>query len=104
MSAPDDSLSEVLINDLRLAWAANYGTMAAFTVLVYDIILTSGHEITYIWRAKWSFPTIVYLIIRYYGLAILAFTVFVLTRTSNSPQVWITTFRIPRSNMVRLKT
>ncbi|KAF8328500.1 hypothetical protein F5887DRAFT_1007455 [Amanita rubescens] len=26
MSAPDDSLSEVLINDLRLAWAANYGT------------------------------------------------------------------------------
>jgi hypothetical protein len=64
MSASDDSLSEVLIDDLRLAWTANYGTsglqldsslpcvlnsinaVAAFTVLVYDIILTSGHEVS----------------------------------------------------------
>ena len=65
MSVPsDDSLSEVLIDDLRLAWTANYGTgglqldsslprvlnlinaVAAFTVLVYDIILTSGHEVS----------------------------------------------------------
>lgn len=64
MSVPsDDSLSEVLIDDLRLAWTANYGTgglqldssfprvlnsidsVAAFTVLVYDIILTSGREV-----------------------------------------------------------
>jgi hypothetical protein len=65
MSVPlDDSLSEVLIDDLRLAWRANYGTgglqldsslpfvlnpinaVAAFTVLVYDIILTSGREVS----------------------------------------------------------
>ena len=64
MSASVDSLSEVLIDDLRLAWTANYGTgglqldsslplvlnsinaVAAFTVLVYDIILTSGHEVS----------------------------------------------------------
>ncbi len=65
MSVPsDDSPSEVLIDDLRLAWTANYGTgvlqldsslprvlnsinaVAAFTVLVYDTILTSGREVS----------------------------------------------------------
>ncbi len=65
MSVPsDNSLSEVLINDLRLARTANYGSgrlqldsslprvlnsinaVAAFTVLVYDIIITSGREVS----------------------------------------------------------
>ncbi|KAF8726557.1 hypothetical protein AX14_007711 [Amanita brunnescens Koide BX004] len=69
-------LPEIEIDALRLVWTANYAVVAACSLLVYDIILTSGREITYIWRAKWSFPKIVYLILRYYGAGFLAFITF----------------------------
>ncbi|KAF8348474.1 hypothetical protein F5887DRAFT_950244 [Amanita rubescens] len=76
MSVPsDDSLSEVLIDDLRLAWRANYGT---------DYVYMEVKSFEFDIASRWSFPKIVYLFIRYYGLANLA--------TSNSLQVWITPF------------
>ncbi|KAG1794582.1 uncharacterized protein HD556DRAFT_1527032 [Suillus plorans] len=45
-----------------------YWTVAAGVVVVYDWVLTLGQEIELIWRQRWSFMTLLYLIIRYIGI------------------------------------
>ncbi|KJA22013.1 hypothetical protein HYPSUDRAFT_87646 [Hypholoma sublateritium FD-334 SS-4] len=44
----------------------NYVSLSAITVLVYDTILLFGDEVTLIWSAAWSFPKVLYIILRYY--------------------------------------
>jgi len=51
----------------------NYSNAAALTLLVYDIFLTMGKEVTYIWGARWSIPKALYLFGRYYGVCYLTF-------------------------------
>jgi len=41
----------------------------AASVLLYDIVLTANDEITYIWSSKWTFPKLLYIWLRYFGLA-----------------------------------
>ncbi|KAJ7040722.1 hypothetical protein C8F04DRAFT_225840 [Mycena alexandri] len=50
----------------------NYSNAAALTVLVYDIFLTLGKEVTYIWGSRWSIPKTLYLFGRYYGVCYLS--------------------------------
>ncbi|KAG2086588.1 uncharacterized protein F5147DRAFT_76054 [Suillus discolor] len=45
-----------------------YWMIAAGVVVVYDWVLTLGQEIELIWRQRWSFMTVLYLLIRYLGL------------------------------------
>ncbi|KAG2114872.1 hypothetical protein BD769DRAFT_1488686 [Suillus cothurnatus] len=35
---------------------------------MYDWVLTLGQEIELIWRQRWSFITVLYLVIRYIGI------------------------------------
>lgn len=42
--------------------------IAAGVVVVYDWVLTLGQEVELIWRQRWSFMTVLYLLIRYVGL------------------------------------
>ncbi|KAG2101138.1 hypothetical protein BD769DRAFT_1508479 [Suillus cothurnatus] len=35
---------------------------------MYDWVLTLGQEIELIWRQRWSFMTVLYLVIRYIGI------------------------------------
>jgi len=53
---------------LRSLQLLNYVSLSAITVLVYDAILLFGDEVTLIWSAAWSFPKVLYIIIRYYPL------------------------------------
>ncbi|KAG2114270.1 uncharacterized protein F5147DRAFT_21063 [Suillus discolor] len=46
----------------------SYWTVATGVVVVYDWVLTLGQEIELIWRKRWSFMTLLYLIIRYIGI------------------------------------
>ncbi|KAG2109091.1 hypothetical protein BD769DRAFT_107983 [Suillus cothurnatus] len=45
-----------------------YYIVAAGVMLVYDWVLTFGQEIELIWRQRWSFMTMLYLILRYIGI------------------------------------
>lgn len=54
-----------MINSFRLS---SYFTFASSTALIYDWVLTFGEEVELIWRQRWSFVTLLYLIIRYVGI------------------------------------
>ncbi|KAG1801029.1 uncharacterized protein HD556DRAFT_1439021 [Suillus plorans] len=46
----------------------SYWTVAAGVMVVYDWVLTLGQEIELIWRQRWSFMTVLYLVVRYIGI------------------------------------
>jgi len=48
-------------------------SIAALAWLAYDIALTFEQELEFIWKAQWSFPKILYVLARYYGLFNLAY-------------------------------
>ncbi|KAG1798444.1 uncharacterized protein HD556DRAFT_1525515 [Suillus plorans] len=55
----------LLVNSNRFSV---YWMIAAGVVVVYDWVLTLGQEIELIWGQRWSFMTVLYLLIRYVGL------------------------------------
>ncbi|KDR66448.1 hypothetical protein GALMADRAFT_273556 [Galerina marginata CBS 339.88] len=67
-------------------YVVSYVWFSGLTILTYDTILTFPREVTYIWRRKRSFPTILYLILRYWGLvvAVLCTCVYSTVQTSVS--------------------
>ncbi|KAG1799730.1 uncharacterized protein HD556DRAFT_61169 [Suillus plorans] len=46
----------------------SYWIVAAAAVVVYDWVLTIDQEIELIWKQRWSFMTVLYLVIRYIGM------------------------------------
>jgi len=77
-----------LIQQFIVALKANqrntYSYVAALTFYSYDIILSSGQEIKYIWGSKWSPVKALYFIIRYYCIVNLIAIVAVYSSTSLS--------------------
>ncbi|KAJ2919100.1 hypothetical protein MD484_g1327, partial [Candolleomyces efflorescens] len=53
---------------LRVVQDQGYSRAAALTFLIYDILSLLEDEIELVWRKKWSFMKVLYLIERYYGL------------------------------------
>ncbi|KAF8484417.1 hypothetical protein JB92DRAFT_1567669 [Gautieria morchelliformis] len=45
--------------------------MAAAALLLYEILITSGQEIKYIWSTSWSKISVLHVLIRYYALGYL---------------------------------
>ncbi|KAF8522363.1 hypothetical protein JB92DRAFT_2888368, partial [Gautieria morchelliformis] len=62
------SQASALISALSQVQKTNLSTAAATAWLTYDILITVGQEINYIWKAQWSPPKVLYLASRYYGL------------------------------------
>ncbi|KLO09255.1 hypothetical protein SCHPADRAFT_573565 [Schizopora paradoxa] len=58
---------------------------AALSWLAYDITLTFGDEVSFVWRRKWTVPKILYISARYFGLVILIAQVAVTTYTGPLP-------------------
>ncbi|KIK61491.1 hypothetical protein GYMLUDRAFT_58967 [Collybiopsis luxurians FD-317 M1] len=65
-----------ILEAIRTGRAAYTSIFAAFTILLYDCILTFEKEITFIWkeshcltRTPWTIPKFLYLFAKYYGLA-----------------------------------
>ncbi|KAF8492249.1 hypothetical protein JB92DRAFT_3004115 [Gautieria morchelliformis] len=46
-------------------------SMAATTLLLYEILITSGQEIRYIWLSSWTKINVLHILIRYYALGYL---------------------------------
>ncbi|KIK60952.1 hypothetical protein GYMLUDRAFT_73720 [Collybiopsis luxurians FD-317 M1] len=67
----DGALLDSLFELIRNNRAQNASTVAAFTILMYDCLLTFNKEIIHIWKSSWTFPKCLYLYAKYYGLAYL---------------------------------
>lgn len=64
--------------------ASNYASVAATTILVYDILLNLGREIHFIWSSVRSIPKYLYIFVRYYGLAHILIDTLVTSRINPS--------------------
>jgi hypothetical protein len=56
-----------IINAVRDLRIVNLAAAGATAWVAYDILITIGQEVAYIWRAKWSMLKFLYLISRYYS-------------------------------------
>ncbi|KAF8509799.1 hypothetical protein JB92DRAFT_478078 [Gautieria morchelliformis] len=45
-----------------------YGSLAAFSMLVYDYALTFDAEVEFVWQRRWSFGKALFIFNRYFGL------------------------------------
>ncbi|KAF4613322.1 hypothetical protein D9613_010970 [Agrocybe pediades] len=70
---------EALISAITLLQKQNCSLIASTTVLAYDIFSTFPEEVQFIWKAKWSFPKILYILARYYGLFYLSVQIYIST-------------------------
>ncbi|PIL29197.1 hypothetical protein GSI_09246 [Ganoderma sinense ZZ0214-1] len=64
---------QLFIQAIEDTFVVNLSAAAAATWVAYDITLTFGDEVTFIWRAKWTMQKVMYFLVRYYGLFALLF-------------------------------
>ncbi|KAJ7846942.1 hypothetical protein B0H13DRAFT_2675410 [Mycena leptocephala] len=65
----------------------NAGMASSLTWVAYDFLLTFSREYKYIWRAKMSFPKILYLFLRFYVMAFIAANLYIRSRPGYSNKV-----------------
>ncbi|KZP01268.1 hypothetical protein CALVIDRAFT_559894 [Calocera viscosa TUFC12733] len=62
MSSPLQEIGEVLLGQ-------NYGVCAGVSLMFFDYLITFPQEVHLIWGAKWTPGKVLFLVIRYFGLA-----------------------------------
>ncbi|KAF8532022.1 hypothetical protein JB92DRAFT_2846312 [Gautieria morchelliformis] len=62
-------------------------TLAATTLLLYEILITSGQEIRYVWLTSWTKINVLHVLIRYYALGYLLITAYGNTNANLSVEV-----------------
>ncbi|KAF5331394.1 hypothetical protein D9611_011828 [Ephemerocybe angulata] len=55
---------------IRVWHNQGYSKAAVLTLLICDILHNLADEVKYIWRSKWTFVKTMYLLARYYGVAL----------------------------------
>ncbi|KAF8572707.1 hypothetical protein K439DRAFT_1625587, partial [Ramaria rubella] len=66
-----EALIQELFNTLHFLRISSFNTIASTSLLLYEVIITSGQEFNFIWRKPLSFISIVYALLRYYSLSYL---------------------------------
>ncbi|KLO12402.1 hypothetical protein SCHPADRAFT_419020 [Schizopora paradoxa] len=61
---------------LQGAVNVKYSFIAGFALLVYDVVINLSSEIELIWRCRWSFGKIIYILARYSGFVDAAFILY----------------------------
>ncbi|TFK31569.1 hypothetical protein BDQ12DRAFT_729437 [Crucibulum laeve] len=79
VTSPADLLN-LLYDTIWQMRMTNYSSVAALTIITYDVISTLPREIEHIWKSRWTFPKVLYLCARYYGIMHVAVVVIVTTR------------------------
>ncbi|KAL6301064.1 hypothetical protein BKA93DRAFT_492899 [Sparassis latifolia] len=82
---------QVLYSTLQGLQVAGLSSVAALTWLTFDILMTFGQEVDYIWKAKWTYPKCLYITARYYGLVNLIILTAVSVNTNLSVEVRLST-------------
>jgi len=67
------SVEQALLKAIQIMQINLYSQYACVAWHSYDIAITLGQEVTLIWRAPWSAPKCLYLVVRYFGLFINTF-------------------------------
>ncbi|KAF8519464.1 hypothetical protein JB92DRAFT_3094941 [Gautieria morchelliformis] len=83
-SAAEAAALVTALSDIRMV---NMAAAGATAWVCYDIFLTFGQEVAYIWKGRWSTAKIFYLISRYYSLTHLIVTLSVVTKPQHSTHV-----------------
>ncbi|KAH9171098.1 hypothetical protein EDB89DRAFT_1974175, partial [Lactarius sanguifluus] len=64
----DPSTLPALLENLRQILVAKYFFLGAYTILLYDHMVTIPEEIQTVWKKKKTFPLYVFILVRYYAL------------------------------------
>jgi len=85
MSALDVSISEPLEILAAHGAAVNAMTLAGFTLLIYDHVLTFSDEVNYIWNARQGLVSVIFLLNRYIVPLVLAVDIYETMGLSSGP-------------------
>jgi len=85
--APLAAFLQEIIVKLGANQRNKYSIVSALTFTAYDIVISSGQEIKYIWRSKRSLVTVLYFVVRYMSLVNLILIVTVRSLTGLSVAV-----------------
>ncbi|KAH7909468.1 hypothetical protein BJ138DRAFT_228479 [Hygrophoropsis aurantiaca] len=82
------SMSNTIIaNAARVVQTTRICQLSTCILIIYDHLLTFDQEIEYIWKAPWSLPTVLYVIVRYLGGGLGMLDAGVFVSQSSSQQV-----------------
>ncbi|KAI5116513.1 hypothetical protein M0805_001868 [Coniferiporia weirii] len=70
MSTQSDLNIDRYVTSLNILQWGRLSHLASFSLIAYDIFITIDQEIEYIWKARWSFGKIVFIINRYLNLIV----------------------------------
>ncbi|EMD37103.1 hypothetical protein CERSUDRAFT_84142 [Gelatoporia subvermispora B] len=73
-----------LIQAVSDTFAVNLAAAGAAAWLAYDVILTIEQEIELVWKARWTYQKVLYIVVKYYSLAFLIALIAINTNT-NAP-------------------
>jgi len=65
-------------------FAVNLASAGALAWFAYDTLLTINQEVELVWKARWTYQKVLYILVRYYSLAFLIALVAVSTNTNLS--------------------
>ncbi|KAL6304069.1 hypothetical protein BKA93DRAFT_826060 [Sparassis latifolia] len=94
MSSAQGAELQTLVRTLSTLQRIYFSSVAALAWLVFDVIITLGQEYEFIWKARWSFPKVLYLAARYYGLFNLAYYISVSLSSTVSEDVSFTSHEL----------
>ncbi|KAK0463099.1 uncharacterized protein EV420DRAFT_1156069 [Desarmillaria tabescens] len=57
---------QAFVNNLYENKKSSYSYVSALSFLTWDIIVSFGDEVNYIWVSQWSIPKLMYFLARYY--------------------------------------
>jgi len=67
---PTSELGPILVEVARQGTGTKYGFIAVLTLLVYDNLTTLADEVELIWKRKFSAVTFIFIVNRYYSVAV----------------------------------
>ncbi|KAN0111746.1 hypothetical protein V8E52_008126 [Russula decolorans] len=92
MSLPQPSSLPPLLLDLKQIQIGKYFFLGAYTMLLYDHLLTLPEEVHTVWKKKKTFPLYLFILVRYYALfaiSVVAFGYFSTTMTRSRCGHWM---------------
>lgn len=94
LSTPiNPSVLSSLLDTLRQILVAKYFFLGAYTILLYDHIMTIPEEIQTVWKKKKTFPLYLFIFVRYYAplaVSVVAFAYFSTLMTRSRCARWMT--------------
>ncbi|KAH9994532.1 hypothetical protein BJV74DRAFT_830981 [Russula compacta] len=76
LSQPSSSSLSSTLQDLKQIQIGKYVFLGAYTMLLYDHIITLPEEVHMVWKKKKTFPLYLFILVRYYTLLVVSVVAF----------------------------